>query len=201
MHTNDVTPAGPRKMFILKVQPLANKTFRIGWWVYSTPVRIIRRYGFIRYHILLSSKRNILKRIFFLRNGSPWPHIFSIGTLPETNIAPENGWLEYYFPFGARPIFRRVLLLVSGRVRVSHHPKGSAGHIFETWWGSSNQLPGSLLSRDPPASLEGNLSLGWVVLLPRIPVTTSIVMFLVGDPYKVGPLLVINGVITPISRL
>ena len=20
--------------------------------------------------------------------------------LPETNIAPENGWLEYYFPFG-----------------------------------------------------------------------------------------------------
>ena len=21
-------------------------------------------------------------------------------TLPETNIAPENGWLEYYFPFG-----------------------------------------------------------------------------------------------------
>ena len=24
----------------------------------------------------------------------------SEGTLPETNIAPENGWLEYYFPFG-----------------------------------------------------------------------------------------------------
>ncbi len=21
-------------------------------------------------------------------------------TLPETNIAPENGWLEYQFPFG-----------------------------------------------------------------------------------------------------
>jgi len=21
-------------------------------------------------------------------------------TLPETNIAPENGWLEDYFPFG-----------------------------------------------------------------------------------------------------
>ena len=21
-------------------------------------------------------------------------------TLPETNIAPEKGWLEYYFPFG-----------------------------------------------------------------------------------------------------
>ncbi len=23
-----------------------------------------------------------------------------ISTLPETNIAPENGWLEYYFPIG-----------------------------------------------------------------------------------------------------
>ena len=27
-------------------------------------------------------------------------------TLPETNIAPKNGWLEYYFPIGFRPIFR-----------------------------------------------------------------------------------------------
>ena len=23
-----------------------------------------------------------------------------INTLPETNIAPKNGWLEYYFPIG-----------------------------------------------------------------------------------------------------
>ena len=32
-------------------------------------------------------------------------------TLPETNIdiGPENGWLEYYFPVGARPIFRGKL--------------------------------------------------------------------------------------------
>ena len=36
-------------------------------------------------------------------------------TLPETNIAPENGWLEYYFPIGFRPIFRGEPL-VSGRV-------------------------------------------------------------------------------------
>ena len=26
--------------------------------------------------------------------------VFLIFTLPETNIAPENGWLEYYFPIG-----------------------------------------------------------------------------------------------------
>ena len=33
----------------------------------------------------------------------------------ESSIAPENGWLEYYFPFGFRPIFR-CKLLVSGSV-------------------------------------------------------------------------------------
>ncbi len=37
-------------------------------------------------------------------------------TLPETNIAPENGWLKYSFPLGW-PIFRGELL-VSGRVGV-----------------------------------------------------------------------------------
>ena len=39
-------------------------------------------------------------------------------TLPETNIdiGPENGWLEHYFPIGARPIFRGEVMLVSGRV-------------------------------------------------------------------------------------
>ena len=36
-------------------------------------------------------------------------------TLPETNIAPEDGWLEYYLPFGMA-YFQGRLLLVSGRV-------------------------------------------------------------------------------------
>ena len=28
-------------------------------------------------------------------------HLFEVpSTLPETNIAPKNGWLEYYFPIG-----------------------------------------------------------------------------------------------------
>ncbi len=27
-------------------------------------------------------------------------------TLPETNIAPENAWLDDEFPFGFRPMFR-----------------------------------------------------------------------------------------------
>ena len=36
-------------------------------------------------------------------------------TLPQTNITPENAWLEDNFPIGFRPIFRGKLL-VSGRV-------------------------------------------------------------------------------------
>ena len=33
-------------------------------------------------------------------------------TLPATNMAPENGWLEYQFPFGARPISTGKLLVL-----------------------------------------------------------------------------------------
>ena len=34
------------------------------------------------------------------------PHLVAFDVTPrKTNIAPENGWLEYYFPLG-NPIFR-----------------------------------------------------------------------------------------------
>ena len=37
----------------------------------------------------------------FLFLLNPFDFIISVSlTLPETNIAPENGWLEYYFPIG-----------------------------------------------------------------------------------------------------
>ena len=42
----------------------------------------------------------------WFKAGSLWTsHCFAklivpTPTLPETNIAPENGWLKYYFPFG-----------------------------------------------------------------------------------------------------
>ena len=35
-----------------------------------------------------------------LRNATPKTTTATTSTLPETNIAPENGWLEYKFPFG-----------------------------------------------------------------------------------------------------
>ena len=35
-------------------------------------------------------------------------------TPPKFNIASENQWLEVYFPFGARPIFRGELLNLQG---------------------------------------------------------------------------------------
>ena len=39
----------------------------------------------------------------------------STHTLPETNMAPDNWWLEDEFPFGMA-YFQGLLLLVSGRV-------------------------------------------------------------------------------------
>ena len=35
-------------------------------------------------------------------------------TIPETNIAPGNGWLEYYFHFGSRLIFRGYVTFREG---------------------------------------------------------------------------------------
>ena len=65
----------------------------------------------------------MMSKKFFFFSEMRWSSEFSKGdhflilayTLPETNIAPRNGWLEYYFPIGFRPFFRGELL-VSGRV-------------------------------------------------------------------------------------
>ena len=44
----------------------------------------------------LEKVHNLVSRGLFL--CSRWCQ--QMVTLPETNIAPENGWLEYYFPIG-----------------------------------------------------------------------------------------------------
>ena len=47
---------------------------------------------------------------------------------PETNIAPRNGWLEYWFPFGMA-YFQGRWLLVSGRM-ILQVPATLAGEYF-----------------------------------------------------------------------
>ena len=39
------------------------------------------------------------------RLGEDWTWFICSITLPETNIAPKNGWLEYYFPIGWNTTF------------------------------------------------------------------------------------------------
>ena len=58
-------------------------------------------------------------------------HLCEWFTLPETNgiFATENGWLEDEFPFGARPIFRGYVMLVSGRGVDTISPRMD-GNIF-----------------------------------------------------------------------
>ena len=48
-------------------------------------------------------------------------HVLEIhATLPKTNIAPENGWLEYVLVW-AWPIFRGKLAVVYWGVYIIHH--------------------------------------------------------------------------------
>ena len=56
--------------------------------------------------------------------------LWYFNTPPETNIAPENGWLEYYFRFGAWPIFK-CELLVLGRVHVAFFQRCQVLHCLE----------------------------------------------------------------------
>ena len=71
-------------------------------------------------HIFIDGLWWFLKIFRAIQYPVSWYNIYLLNkkwttTLPETNIAPENWWLEYYFPFGARPIFRGELLAL-GRV-------------------------------------------------------------------------------------
>ena len=73
-------------------------------------------------------------------------------TLPETNIfASENGWLEYYFPFGFRPIFRGELL-VSGSVvqylRTIYDTNTYTQSIFDMYFHSSGLVTCLTPARD-----------------------------------------------------
>ena len=54
-----------------------------------------------------SSQKNILRFHVEFQECRRWSTLFDKRfyrdediTLPETNIAPTNGWLEYYFPIG-----------------------------------------------------------------------------------------------------
>ena len=55
-----------------------------------------------------SNSTHIHLSIFWLHHSPPFESQdpFPLITLPETNIAPKNGWLEYYFPIGEKNIFR-----------------------------------------------------------------------------------------------
>ena len=62
-------------------------------------------------------------------------------TLPETNIAPKNGWLEYYFPIIAYwgGLFSGAML-VSGRINLpgtkkKHESSAGAGLSFLSFLG------------------------------------------------------------------
>ena len=72
----------------------------------------------IRFDVSIVLETSFIIKISYCPLWCPNLSKFATITLPETNIAPKNGWLEYYFPFGFRPIFR-CKRLVLGRVFIS----------------------------------------------------------------------------------
>ena len=108
-------------------------------------------FEFHRVHVILPC--NWVVWINYHRIGAALSHspkketgyeAISRGTLPETNIAPKNGCLEYYFPIGdglfsgamlvsGRVVFLSNLLLrhysSQERLRLPHHRCGSKPHL------------------------------------------------------------------------
>ena len=54
----------------------------------------------------------------FFEFGTPWGKVLLHVpvTLPETNITPENGWLEYYFPIGKAYFQGRTVSFREGKL-------------------------------------------------------------------------------------
>ena len=69
-------------------------------WSYCVDAPLCLSVSWVQIQKILTEKQRNRPTIFFSTQIQL--------TLPETNVAPENGWLEYYFPIGFRPIFRGV---------------------------------------------------------------------------------------------
>ena len=81
------------------------------WWVHAFPARVLT--------IIVATWTFAWAagaQIFDVANPIcyKWSELPPISTLPKTNITPENGWLEYEFPFGKAHFLGAML--VSGRV-------------------------------------------------------------------------------------
>ena len=76
-----------------------------------------RRLNRIWYRTIFRSTFDLIAVISFRKFIIFKKNNIDLLALPETNIATENWWLEYQFPFGVSPIFR-CELSVSGRVYI-----------------------------------------------------------------------------------
>ena len=79
--------------------------FQMGWFNHHSQELATRKISWDPKGSRIVSQPSIFSEVVFVsfKEGI-------LSALPETNIfAPENGWLEYSFPFGFQPIFSREL--------------------------------------------------------------------------------------------
>ena len=106
----------------------------------------VGRPPFVDWVLLLGVSRSWNIFAYWWWTGSSCSYL----TLPETNIAPENGWLEYYFSFWDG-LFSGAML-VSGRV----HIDVEFNCIFSHIWISPNFVQ---CSTGPTLHVNGSLIL------------------------------------------
>ena len=97
--------------------------------------------------------------------------LWYFNTPPETDIAPENGWLEYYCPFGAWPIFK-CELLVLGRVYVAFSEM-SGDSLSWNGWGRCCVMSLHLFARYSASHQTTFLWTNWNRLCPQTDVSNS----------------------------
>lgn len=88
------------------------------WFIFIQKILIFDVVHFAQ----LGSMRLVAMTLRSITNVKHWIYVLNLSvksncvsiTLPETNIVPGNGWLEYCFPFGMA--YLSVAMLVSGSV-------------------------------------------------------------------------------------
>ena len=91
----------------------------MGWWIWFCSDLLESSWGQTCHSVVPKSRKQHQHFRIVTTESLSWPHwgIRRGDTLPKTNIAPKNGWLEYDRFLLGWPIFRGELL-VSGRVIV-----------------------------------------------------------------------------------
>ena len=128
-----------------------------SWWLNHPSEKYVRQIG---------SFPQIGMNIENIWNHQPDEYLVltQTTTLPETNMASKNRWLEYDpFLLGGRPIFRGLLLLVSGRVTSCSSRKKNWGTHPSFWYWCAHPISSRRMTCYLRSKYHTHLANGWTL--------------------------------------